>query len=242
MRLLRWGGLLLAAGNLLAQTAASGPPTIGKCTVLPADNIWNTPIDTLPVDSHSAAYIASIGSTSPVRYDMTMPFVAVPGTQPKVPVIFSSPTESDPGPYPIPSQRPGGGKRHAGRSARHRHRPGQLHSVRDVQIREAAGRELDRDRRRRFQSEFRCFTPGLLVLLGRRRAADLSRTHEVRRGDGRRDPARHPLYRAEHATVVRLARPSLCLVPTPAPIFLPWGSGSASRRASTSPVFLPGCR
>ena len=106
MRLLRWGGFLLAAVNLLAQTAASGPPTIGKCTVFPADNIWNTPIDTLPVDSHSAAYIASIGPTAPVRYDMTMPFVAVPGTQPKVPVIFSSPTESDPGPYPIPPNAP----------------------------------------------------------------------------------------------------------------------------------------
>lgn len=106
MRLLRWGGFLLAAVNLLAQTAATGPPTIGKCTVFPADNIWNTPIDTLPVDSHSAAYITYIGSTSPVRYDMTMPFVAVPGTQPKVPVIFSSPTESDPGPYPIPPNAP----------------------------------------------------------------------------------------------------------------------------------------
>jgi hypothetical protein len=106
MRLLRWGGFLLTAMNLLAQTAASGPPTIGKCSVFPADNIWNTPVDTLPVDPRSAAYIANIGPTSQVRYDMTMPFVAVPGTQPKVPVIFSSPTESDPGPYPIPPTAP----------------------------------------------------------------------------------------------------------------------------------------
>lgn len=96
----------MAVLKLTAQTAASGPPTVGSCTVFPADNIWNTPIDTLPVDSHSAAYIANIGATSPVRYDMTMPYVTVPGTQPKVPVVFSSPTESDPGPYPIPPDAP----------------------------------------------------------------------------------------------------------------------------------------
>ena len=96
----------MAAVNLAAQTAASGPPTVGNCTVFPADNIWNTPIDTLPVDAHSAAYIANIGASSPIRYDMTMPAVTVPGTQPKVPVVFSSPTESDPGPYPIPPTAP----------------------------------------------------------------------------------------------------------------------------------------
>ena len=35
------------------------------CEVFPADNIWNTPVDTLPLDSNSAAYVATIGTNSP---------------------------------------------------------------------------------------------------------------------------------------------------------------------------------
>ena len=43
-------------------------PVIGGCPVLPADNIWNTPIDTLPVDPSSMAYINTMGpATNPHR-------------------------------------------------------------------------------------------------------------------------------------------------------------------------------
>src|ERR1700761_5368482 len=35
-------------------TASGQSPTIGTCPVFPADNIWNTPIDQLPVSSNSA--------------------------------------------------------------------------------------------------------------------------------------------------------------------------------------------
>jgi hypothetical protein len=37
-------------------------PTLGGCPLLPANHIFNTPIDTLPVDPQSAAYLATIGS------------------------------------------------------------------------------------------------------------------------------------------------------------------------------------
>ncbi len=32
-----------------------------ECSVFPADNIWNTPVDTLPVHSHSVDFIDTIG-------------------------------------------------------------------------------------------------------------------------------------------------------------------------------------
>lgn len=35
-----------------------------------------------------------------------IPFVTVPGTQPKVPITFDVDDESDPGPYPIPTDAP----------------------------------------------------------------------------------------------------------------------------------------
>ena len=42
-----------------------------------------------------------------------IPFVVVPGTQPKVPVTFDYADESDPGPYPIPANAPIEGGSHS---------------------------------------------------------------------------------------------------------------------------------
>jgi hypothetical protein len=89
-------------------------PTVGGCPVLPADNIWNTRIDGVPVSTFSGSYIASIGSAG-LHPDFGtvwngapngIPFVVVPGTQPRVPVSFTYADESDPGPYPIPTNAP----------------------------------------------------------------------------------------------------------------------------------------
>ncbi len=96
------------------------------CALFPADNIWNRPVDTLPVDSNSAAYIDSIGAAAGVHPDfgsgtwagepIGIPYVTVPGTQPKVPIRFVEfGDESDPGPYPIPPDAPiEGGARSTG--------------------------------------------------------------------------------------------------------------------------------
>lgn len=94
----------------------SPPPQIGNCNVFPADNIWNTPVDTLPLDANSAAYINTIGADTNFHADfgsglweggpIGIPFVDVPGTQAKVPVTFRWADESDPGPYPIPTNAP----------------------------------------------------------------------------------------------------------------------------------------
>ena len=44
--------LVLATGLACSHPAATlaQSPLIGGCPILPANNIWNTPIDTLPVD------------------------------------------------------------------------------------------------------------------------------------------------------------------------------------------------
>jgi hypothetical protein len=104
-------------------------PQIGGCAVFPADHIWNTPIDTLPVAANSSTLINTIGPGIGLHPDfgsglwaggpIGIPFLTVPGTQTTFPVTFTYADESDPGPYPIPMDAPieGGssstGDRHA---------------------------------------------------------------------------------------------------------------------------------
>src|SRR5882724_9266349 len=54
---------------LFSSLASAQAPTIGGCTVLPADNIWNTPVDQLPVAPTSSTYITTIGPTGSVHAD-----------------------------------------------------------------------------------------------------------------------------------------------------------------------------
>ena len=114
---------LLFAGRALAQQA------VGSCSVLPANNIWNTPIDTLPAMSNSTTLVNTIGATRGFHADfgagawnggpIGIPFVTVPATQPQYPASFLYADESDTGPYAVPLNAPieGGsnstGDRHA---------------------------------------------------------------------------------------------------------------------------------
>jgi IPT/TIG domain len=105
------------------STARAQSPTIGTCNALPADNIWNTPIDQLPVSPSSATWVGTIGSSSPLHPDFGsiygIPFITVSGTQIKYPASFTYAGDSDVGPYAIPLNAPieGGsastGDRHA---------------------------------------------------------------------------------------------------------------------------------
>lgn len=104
--------LLLAANFFYPSTVTAATPTIAGCPVLPADNIWNAPIEGLPVSPNSAAYINTIGATTGLHPDfgsglyegapIGIPLTIVSGSQTKVPVTFDFDDESDPGPYPIP--------------------------------------------------------------------------------------------------------------------------------------------
>jgi hypothetical protein len=112
--------LLILALSASIQGAAppqpQAPPELAGCAVFPADNVWNVPVDTLPVDTNSAAYVATIGADRYVHADfgsgtweggpIGIPYVDVPGAQPMVAVTFDYDDESDPGPYPIPTDAP----------------------------------------------------------------------------------------------------------------------------------------
>ena len=86
--------------------------TLAGCSMFPANNVWNAPVDKLPLDPNSAVYVNTIGAARYLHPDFTstgggIPFTVVPGTQKKVPITFSpGGAESDPGPYPIPPNVP----------------------------------------------------------------------------------------------------------------------------------------
>jgi len=122
---------LLLAMFLLATSgspAVAGPPVIAGCQLFPADNIWNTPVDNLPLHPLSATFIGTIGPQTVVHPDfgsgewdggpIGIPYVVVPGNQAPVAVTFDYDDQSDPGPYPIPASAPieggsnSGGDRH----------------------------------------------------------------------------------------------------------------------------------
>jgi hypothetical protein len=98
------------------DAAQARPLAIGDCPVFPANNIWNTPIDTLPVDPQSTAYIHRIGASTGLHPDfgsgtwkgapIGIPYVIVPGSQPLAQIRFLYRSESDPGPYPFPPDAP----------------------------------------------------------------------------------------------------------------------------------------
>ena len=98
------------------RASATAAGAVEECAVLPANSIWNSRVDRLPVDANSDAYIATIGASGTVHPDfgsgewdggpIGIPFTTVPGAQVRVQVTFYYDDESDPGPYPIPSDAP----------------------------------------------------------------------------------------------------------------------------------------
>jgi FG-GAP-like repeat/FG-GAP repeat len=82
----------------------------------PANNAWNMDVSRFPVHSNSANLIASIGNNTGLHPDfgtfylgapIGIPYIVVAGNQTPVPINFTdSGNESDPGPYPIPTNAP----------------------------------------------------------------------------------------------------------------------------------------
>ena len=126
--------LLLLPLAPLASTAraAAGttPPGAASCPVFPADNVWNADVSQLPVDAHSAQWLASMnagstnlhpdfGSSGDPSAPYGIPYTVVTDAHPKVSVAFQYADESDPGPYPFGPDTPieggqnAGGDRHA---------------------------------------------------------------------------------------------------------------------------------
>jgi hypothetical protein len=122
-----WGTRLIvlsiALGLALSACEAPPPgagakrlPEAPNCALFPADSHWHADVSHLPVDSRSATWVASAGGGSYVHADfgsgvwdggpIGIPYVTVPGNQPRVPITFEYDDESDPGPYPLPANAP----------------------------------------------------------------------------------------------------------------------------------------
>lgn len=48
---------------------AANSPSIGGCPMFPSNNIWNTPINTLPVHTHSDQWVNTIGRNTGFHMD-----------------------------------------------------------------------------------------------------------------------------------------------------------------------------
>jgi hypothetical protein len=98
-----------------ATATPSATPGAG-CSFFPANNIWNTRVDALPRDANSALYVNTIGPSGGLHADfgsglwngepIGIPYTTAPGTQPRVRMAFGYADESDPGPYPFPTDAP----------------------------------------------------------------------------------------------------------------------------------------
>jgi hypothetical protein len=105
--------LVLVAGSVGTAVARSpivrGRGFVGTCTVLPATNVWNRRIDGLPVRADSATLMNRMGLTKALHPDFGtyagygIPVNRVSALTPRSPVAFTWPSESDAGPYPIPT-------------------------------------------------------------------------------------------------------------------------------------------
>jgi hypothetical protein len=117
---MRWAVLVVVAcGEIDLPNGYYGGGDLGACKVFPPDNAWNRDVSAAEVDPDSDRYIAAMGEHAlhpdfGADRERGIPFVVVPGSQPKVPVSFVWADESDPGPYPIPPDAPveSGGDRH----------------------------------------------------------------------------------------------------------------------------------
>lgn len=107
--------------TFLARAEQLDPiPVPAGCSILPPNNVWNTRVDNLPVDSRSAQYISSIGADTTLHPDfgsgvwppgstspIGIPYIEVPAGQPPVSIVYTDyGDESDPGPFPIPANAP----------------------------------------------------------------------------------------------------------------------------------------
>lgn len=107
--------LLIFCLVLVSFAQEESPPI--NCELFPADNIWNTRIDYLPVHDLSNDYIDTIGADTTLHPDfgsgtwppdsdspIGIPYTLITGNQGFVDVIYTDyGDESDEGPRPIPS-------------------------------------------------------------------------------------------------------------------------------------------
>jgi len=133
--------IFLCAVASLAVLAAGATPAVGRvqpvtgagagtvvpgapdCPMFPADNVWNTDISKLPVDSRSAAWLRSMDASStllhpdfgpnPGGYPYGIPYAIVTSAHQTVRITFMYASESNRVPYPLGPDTPIEGGRNA---------------------------------------------------------------------------------------------------------------------------------
>ena len=94
------------SGRDIPAYAAAVPGT--SCAVFPSDNIWNTDISNLPVNTYSSTWVTSTTPSSGKLHPdfggppYGIPFNVATNATPTASFTFQYSPESDPGPYPIP--------------------------------------------------------------------------------------------------------------------------------------------
>jgi hypothetical protein len=95
--------------------SATPGPSLAGCPMLPVNNAWNKKVSSLAVRADSQTLIANISAPGKTKLHPDfggggaygIPFKVVPASQPKVPIHYTAyGSESDPGPFPIPSNAP----------------------------------------------------------------------------------------------------------------------------------------
>src|SRR6266478_2793769 len=86
-------------------------PSLAGCPMFLADDPWNRDISAEPLDPHSPDYLTYMGAGSLRLHPdfggpYGQPFAVVPVAQPRVPMSFLYSSQSEPGPYPFPSDLP----------------------------------------------------------------------------------------------------------------------------------------
>ena len=105
--------LLVAFLASSAMSAGASPlPGAPRCPIFPRTNVWNKPVDRLPVAASSEAIVDAIGADLNVHADfgsrlwdggpIGIPITVVGRSTPSSPVRFEYAAESDRGLYPIP--------------------------------------------------------------------------------------------------------------------------------------------
>ena len=242
---------LVVAVALLGLTARNAGADLAGCPVLPADNIWNAPVDTLPVDPRSSQPTSTrIGRNVGLHPD----FGPALGRR------------ADRHPVHHGAGRPAPGAGHL--RLRRRERSGPVSRSRPTR-RSRAARAATATATSSSSTATRCVLYELFAAypqpgggwhagsgavfdlrsnalrpdgldVGRRRgAADPARAGALRRGRGRGDPPRPALHRAGDPAGATSGRPATSRRTNTSLNVPPMGSGSGSRRRSTSRGFPP---
>jgi hypothetical protein len=116
----------IAARPALEAHASSTTLPGTNCPAFPANNVWNTPITTLPVSAHSATWLSTMGASTTLLHPdygpsgtptkpYGIPWTVVAPSTPFTHISFHYTSESNKGPYPLTAATPieGGSDRHA---------------------------------------------------------------------------------------------------------------------------------